>query len=97
MLEVGVDLQKILCYWTKYAFLPIIYSLAIFSLGCIKTPWGAAPKFGNIFLEHLLYMKGIFLFVDMLSHFEVTCFRVTAVRVKKFYHHYRIVFHVILS
>jgi len=44
-LEVGADQQKILRYWTKYAFLRIIYSLSIFSLGCINTPWCDAPSF----------------------------------------------------
>jgi len=48
MLEVGADQQKILRYWTKYAFFRIIYSLSIFSLGCIKTPW-VSPKFGTVF------------------------------------------------
>ena len=43
-LEVWVDQQKILRYWTKYAFLRIIYSLSIFSTGCIKTPCGDAPS-----------------------------------------------------
>ena len=38
MLEVGAEQQKILCYWTKYAFLCIICSLSFFCLGCIKTP-----------------------------------------------------------
>jgi len=50
------DQQKILCYSTKYAFLRIIYTLSIFSLGCIKTPWGDANKFGTI-LAHLSQMK----------------------------------------
>jgi len=30
-------------------FLCKIYNLPIFSLGCIKTGWGDAPKFGTIF------------------------------------------------
>jgi len=33
----------------KILILRIIYSLSIFSLGCIKTPWSDAPKFGIIF------------------------------------------------
>jgi len=32
MLEVGADQQKILRYWTKYAFLRIVYSSSIFSV-----------------------------------------------------------------
>ena len=48
-LELGADQEKILRYWTKYAFLRIIYSLPIFSLGNIRTTWGNASKFGAVF------------------------------------------------
>jgi len=43
-----VDWQKIL---------RIIYSLSVFSLGCIKTQWGDAHKFGTIFFAHLSHVK----------------------------------------
>jgi len=52
LMEVWADQQKILRYWTKYAFLRIVYSLSTFSLGCIKTPCDDAPKFGTV-LAHL--------------------------------------------
>jgi len=39
-LELWADLEKILRYWTKYAFLRIVYNLPIFSLGNIRTMWG---------------------------------------------------------
>jgi len=44
MLEVGTDQQKILCYWTKYTILHIIYSFINFPLGCVKTSWGDIPS-----------------------------------------------------
>jgi len=43
-LEVQADQQKILRYWTKYAFLRIIYSLSILSLGYITALWADAPS-----------------------------------------------------
>jgi len=58
--------------------LPVIYSLSIFSLGCIKTPWGDATRFGTV-LAHLSYRWNIwFLFLEP----EVTRFRLTADRRK---------------
>ena len=49
--------QKLSRYLTKYAFLRIIYSLSIFFLGCIKTPWGDAPQlwycFQRIYRRHV--------------------------------------------
>jgi len=62
----GRDQQEILRYRTKYAFLRIIYSLSIFSLGCIKTPQGNAPNL-VLFLSAFIIdeiMKDI-LFFDM--------------------------------
>jgi len=53
-LEVGADQQKMLRYWTKYAFLRIILRLSIFFLGCIKTPRGDAPKFDDVFSAFIL-------------------------------------------
>ena len=44
MLKVVADQQQILRYWTKYAFLRIIDSLSIFSLGNIRTPRGDAAS-----------------------------------------------------
>ena len=35
---------KNLRYWTKCAFLRIIYSVSILSLGCVKILWGDAPS-----------------------------------------------------
>jgi len=46
-------------------FLHIIYSLAIFSLGCIKPPWGDAPSLVP-FLARLSYMKHL-VFAVILS------------------------------
>jgi len=57
-LEVAANRQKILRYWTKYAFLCIIDSLSIFFLGGIKTPWGDAHKF-DIVLAYLSWMKNL--------------------------------------
>jgi len=48
MPEVEADQQKILCCWRNARFWRIIYSLATFSLGCIKTPWGHRPEFATI-------------------------------------------------
>ena len=48
-LELGADQEKILRYWTKYAFLLIIYNLPIFSLGNIRTTWGNASTFDAVF------------------------------------------------
>jgi len=61
----------------KIRNLRIIYSLSIFSVGNTRTPWGDAPKFDTV-LAHLLRKKDIFLFVNVLSRFELTRFRLTA-------------------
>jgi len=37
--------QKLSRYLTKYAFLRIIYTLSIYSLGCIQTSWVMPPTF----------------------------------------------------
>jgi len=51
--SIGADQQKILRYWTKYESFCASYSLPIFSLGCIKAPWGDGLKFGTL-VPHLL-------------------------------------------
>ena len=60
-LEVEADQQKILYYWTKYAFLQVIYSLSIFSLGNIRTPGSDAPKIGTVFSAFIV--DEIYIFV----------------------------------
>jgi len=59
-------------------FLRITYNLPVLSLGCIKTPWSDGPNL-NRFVAHLLQMKFCYSFVDMLSRFGVTRFRLTAI------------------
>ena len=56
-------------------------SLSIFSQNCIKTLWGDAPSLVP-FLAHLSQMKHLVFFVNILSHFEVMHFRLTADRQK---------------
>jgi len=68
MLEVRVDQQKISRYWRKYAFLGIAYSLSIFSVGYIKTPWSDVPS--------LVAFVSAFI-VDETSIFCLSCFEVT--------------------
>ena len=48
--------QKILRYWTKYAFLSIIYSVGLCSAQVAEKPLGDGPKFDS-FIAYLSQMK----------------------------------------
>jgi len=69
-LEVGAEQQKILRHWIKYAFLRIVHSLSVFSLGYIKTPWGDVPKFGTMFSAFIVdKTSGFCLSIDDVEPF----------------------------
>ena len=59
-LEVGIDQQEILRYWTKCAFFRIIYSLLAFSLYYVRTPWVDAPNFVPCFNAFIVDERCIF-------------------------------------
>jgi len=44
----------------------------------MKIQWGDAPKFGTVFSAFITDETSVFLFVDILSCFELTRFQVTA-------------------
>jgi len=72
-LEVVADQQKILHYWTKYAFLEYHLQLTNFLPRLHQNPVGVMPPSLVLF-----FSAHWFFFVDISSHFEVTHFRLMA-------------------
>ena len=62
-------------------FQRIIYTMSVFCLSCRKTPRSDAPSLVSCFSAFIVD-ETYYLFVDMLSRFEVTRFRLTAGRLK---------------
>ena len=58
-------------------FMSIIYILLIFSLSCINPRGVMAPSLVPFCSAFIVDETSAILFVDMLSRFEVTCFRLT--------------------
>jgi len=70
-------------YWTKYAIFGVSFIVYQISPQVVEKPSRVMPKFG-IILAHFIVdeISVICLFVDMLSHFEVTHFQLAAGRLK---------------
>ena len=58
----------------KIRILCVIYSLSAFFISNVRTPWGDAPNFIPCFSAFIVD-EIYFLFVDMLSRFEVKLFQ----------------------